>query len=372
MNSTQILIVEDQPQIAEWLQNTLQGFGFDVPYIAYSGEQAIELVNRSKPDLVLMDINFEVPSNHGKIPMDGIQTAEKLFNEFNLPILYITGSTDIETIDRASLTGAYGYLVKPIDPNELKTTIDLVLKKYRLYQSEKQKDIERAKVFVDGQENERIRISSELHEEIGTILSVLSQDLSKIEDFSRLKGDSAETRLKISSVRSQINSVIQAIKVISSELMPVTLINLGLYPALNRYIKDVIQKKEIKIDLFGEDLLELGDKIDTSVQLCIYRIVVELVDSIIKHSHSAKISISFCNFGSYLEIIVEDDGVGFNILNNNLGFMSIQTRLSILNGTIQIESIPSKVSVTQNDSFYKDGMANYITIKLPINTENDI
>ncbi|MRG94503.1 ATP-binding protein [Polyangium spumosum] len=118
-----IFIVEDQRIVAADLENTLLSLGYDVAGSAASGERAIEKVLASRPDLVLMDIRLE-----GK--MDGIQAAERIRAELDVPIVYLTAYADEETILRAKTTSPFGYLVKPFNERELRGAIEIALYKH--------------------------------------------------------------------------------------------------------------------------------------------------------------------------------------------------------------------------------------------------
>ena len=119
-----ILIVEDEIIIAKDIENTLVRDGFNVTGIVSSGEKTIQEIKRNSPDLILMDIKLK-----GK--MDGIETAEIIKNQFDLPVIYLTSYKDEETLLRARITEPYGYIIKPFDPKELKILIDISYYKHK-------------------------------------------------------------------------------------------------------------------------------------------------------------------------------------------------------------------------------------------------
>lgn len=120
MPEAQILVVEDEYIIAKDIQNTLKKLGYSVPAIASSGEKALKKVAEVQPDLVLMDIVLK-----GK--MDGVQTADKIREEFKIPVVYLTAHADDNTLKRAKITEPYGYLTKPFQERELHSTIQMAL-----------------------------------------------------------------------------------------------------------------------------------------------------------------------------------------------------------------------------------------------------
>lgn len=133
MSNTNILVVEDESLVAKDIQNRLKKFGYTVPAIATSGEDAIQKVAEIYPDLVLMDIQLK-----GKL--DGIEAAEKIYNDFNIPVIYLTANADESTLERAKITQPYGYIIKPFKEKELKTTIEITLTKHRMEKELKQSE----------------------------------------------------------------------------------------------------------------------------------------------------------------------------------------------------------------------------------------
>ena len=119
-----ILIVEDESIVALDIQDKVEHLGYDVLAVVSSGEKAIEEVKKSQPDLVLMDIVLK-----GEI--DGIETAERIRKHFDIPIIYLTAHSDTQTLNRAKITGPFGYLVKPFVDSELRSAIEVVLSKQR-------------------------------------------------------------------------------------------------------------------------------------------------------------------------------------------------------------------------------------------------
>lgn len=121
---TKILIVEDESIVAQDLQFTLEDLGYGVPATANSGELAIQKVVEHQPDLILMDIRIL-----GEL--DGISTARIVLQQFDIPVVYLTAHTDEETIYRAKRTTPYGYIIKPFEESELRTTIEIALYKHQ-------------------------------------------------------------------------------------------------------------------------------------------------------------------------------------------------------------------------------------------------
>ncbi|PZV12025.1 MAG: hybrid sensor histidine kinase/response regulator [Leptolyngbya sp.] len=119
----QILIVEDEYVIAANLQENLETLGYDVVGIASSATEAIETAGAVRPDLVLMDIRLQ-----GE--MDGVQAAEQIWTQLQIPVVYVTGNSDKSTLDRAKVTCPFGYILKPVKSKELYVAIETALSRY--------------------------------------------------------------------------------------------------------------------------------------------------------------------------------------------------------------------------------------------------
>jgi signal transduction histidine kinase len=120
-----ILIVEDERIVALDLATTLNNLGYTVAASVGSGEAAIEQAVKLRPNLVLMDIRLA-----GVI--DGIQAAEGIRKEIDLPIIYLTAHSDDTTLTRARNTGPFGYVVKPFKTSELNCAIEIALHRHEI------------------------------------------------------------------------------------------------------------------------------------------------------------------------------------------------------------------------------------------------
>ena len=115
-----ILIVEDEFVIAQDLKMTIESFGFDVCAVVSSGEDAVIKAAEHEPDLIMMDIMLEGD-------MDGIEAAELIHANKDVPIIYLTAYADTSTLIRAKASKPEAYLLKPWDERELQSTIKMAL-----------------------------------------------------------------------------------------------------------------------------------------------------------------------------------------------------------------------------------------------------
>jgi CheY-like chemotaxis protein len=113
------MVVEDETIIALDIKNRLESIGYKVGALVPSGEEALRIINEIKPDLVLMDIVL-------RGDLDGMQTAEIITKEYQIPVVFLTSYSDEKTLQLAHKISPYGYLVKPFNENDLKIKLDLV------------------------------------------------------------------------------------------------------------------------------------------------------------------------------------------------------------------------------------------------------
>jgi len=133
MKKTRILVVEDEAIVAKNLQRRLERINYSVPAIVATGEDAITKVKLQQPDLVLMDIVLQGV-------MDGIEAAEKIRANYDIPVIYLTAYADKKTLERAKKTEPFGYMTKPFDDKELSITIEMALYKHRMEKKLKERE----------------------------------------------------------------------------------------------------------------------------------------------------------------------------------------------------------------------------------------
>lgn len=123
MNPLRVLLAEDEALLAKDIEYKIKRMGHEFAGYAVSGETAVALAHQHKPNLVLMDIRL-----HGQ--MDGIEAAQRIRNEFDIPIVFITAYADDETLQRAKTAEPYGYILKPVELRELSTVIEMATYKH--------------------------------------------------------------------------------------------------------------------------------------------------------------------------------------------------------------------------------------------------
>lgn len=123
MEKTKILVVEDESIVARDIRNMLLGLGYEVTAVIPDAQEAVRIAKKERPNLVLMDIMLQ-----GEI--SGVEAADQIYSELNIPVVYLTAYADETTLQRAKETEPFGYLLKPFEERELKSTIEIALYKF--------------------------------------------------------------------------------------------------------------------------------------------------------------------------------------------------------------------------------------------------
>ena len=201
----------------------------------------------------------------------------------------------------------------------------------------KEQEITTINAMVEGQEKERIRIAEDLHDNIGSVLATLKLHFENLklnrekkhfnqeELYNKTEKLIDETYLKVRSIAHAKNAGVIA--------------NQGLLVAIKIMAEKISSANKLKIEIvdFG-----LDKRIDTNTEITTFRIIQELVTNIIKHAEATDASINISLFEDNLNIIIEDNGKGFNSqeinYENSMGIGSIKKRIEHLKGTFQIDS----------------------------------
>tara|TARA_Y100000385_G_C13104558_1_gene646705 strand:+ start:2338 stop:2943 length:606 start_codon:yes stop_codon:yes gene_type:complete len=138
LENYRILIVEDEVLIAEDIRISLNELGYDISDICYDSENAMDSIYKSRPDMVILDINIRGSKN-------GIEIAEIINEKYQIPFIFLTSLSDRDTLEKAKKTRPKGYLTKPFKDKDLLTTIEMAI--YNHSQEMNQKNI--TKVHVD-------------------------------------------------------------------------------------------------------------------------------------------------------------------------------------------------------------------------------
>lgn len=193
---------------------------------------------------------------------------------------------------------------------------------------------------MTAQEEERKRISRELHDETSQALTSLMVSLKVLESeaFTCAVGE------RLQEMRQVVSQTLEEVHHLARELRPSVLDDMGLVPALERYIRDYAQKYRTDVD-FHTTGFE-GHRVSGPAEVALYRIIQEALTNAAKYAKAQSISVLLNWRENWVTAIVEDDGVGFDPENltsspsHGLGLFGMQERASLLGGSLKIEAKP--------------------------------
>lgn len=246
---------------------------------------------------------------------------------------------DIENMQWALLIGTLAMLMMAF----FVISFVLFYQKRRFAEEKKLGEIEKnhTRLLLDtalnSEENERRRIAQDLHDDIGTMLSLTKLSLNQLNKATNNRGEKEEQIMK--KAQSLVEETILHVRRITRELVPTTLERFGLIEAIDEFIHKLEEGNTLAITFQpgSEEFPRQGQKIE----LTVYRIMQELVNNAIKHASCTKIDIGLEMNHQFIGLRVSDNGIGFDpetVKENNLtglGLLGIESRLSILHGTIQ-------------------------------------
>jgi len=191
------------------------------------------------------------------------------------------------------------------------------------------------------QEDERRRISRELHDETGQALTSLTVGLKALEGATSLD----EIQDTVAQLRTMAAQTLDSLHSLALELRPSALDDLGLVAALKRYVKDYAANFTLDADF---EVVGLNEELLTpQVETALYRIVQEALTNVARHAKASQVSVLLEQRGNSVIGIVEDDGRGFDVESvlasghlESLGLHGMQERASLVGGKLTVESTP--------------------------------
>jgi two-component system NarL family sensor kinase len=214
---------------------------------------------------------------------------------------------------------------------------DKALARQKIIQLEEEKKLMAAKLLVEGQEEERKRIATELHDGLGVLLSATKMQFSVISDKS------PENKELIAKATRMLEQATGDVRKISHNMMPGLLTKLGFYEAVEDLFEHISDTKGLNAvcTITGDQ-----ERLSENKEIMLYRIVQEMVNNTLKHAEARNIELQIQVLAGRLDIKYTDDGKGFDFKSKldteSIGLKSIQSRVSFLNGKLEIDSQPGK------------------------------
>ncbi len=363
MSPVRVLVVEDESIVALDIQHRLRAMGYEVVGLALTGPEALELAERTVPDLVLMDIRL-------KGPLSGIETAEHLRARRDLPVIYLTAYTDQLTLERARISEPFGYVVKPFEDRELNITIEIALYRHKVEQRLRENELallahqneleqrvaertakltelnealrleiaarERAQAERAAAQEERRRLAQDIHDSVTqSIFSMIFTTQAARQAIHSGDGNVAATLAEIEDMARQ---ALKDLRLLLYQLRSPLLEHEGLVAAL-RYRLDAVEARAgIKPRLIAPAEIELSGEAEEDA----YRIAIEALNNSLKHARATEVLVEIRGDSDMLTLTVSDNGVGFDdttmSASAGLGLAGMQERAARLGGSVLVRS----------------------------------
>lgn len=346
---TTILIVEDELLIAKNLSHKLEKLGYEVADIVSSGCDAIQRAGELKPDLILMDIVIK-----GEI--DGIETAAKIHQTLDIPVIYTTAYADEETLQRAEGTGSYGYVLKPFKERELHASIKIALSQHKA--SVKMRQL--IELAAAKSENKSRYISMAYHD-LNTPLTTIQLSAEMLEDaeVEGREGNNSKSIDRIKKAVSSMNQLLEHILMLSkvdSGKLPLSKTSINAVDFCKSVLEEIqpIATKKHQLNFLSQTE-SLEANLDENL---LRHLLVNLLSNAIKYSpKGGTISLELSCDNQQIIFGVRDEGIGIpeehlgklfqqferganvgNIKGTGLGLCIVKHIVDLHGGKISVES----------------------------------
>ncbi len=231
------------------------------------------------------------------------------------------------------------------------------IKQVEIQELLKSQELKSIHAMIDGQEKERRRIAQDLHDRLGSMLSVVKIHYKSVEQ--NLEKMKTESKNQYGKANELLDEACVAVREISHNMVSGVLTKFGLIPALNELKQNLESTGALEIELidYGFDT-----RIENELEITIYRIIQELIGNTLKHANAKEVSIQLLKKETAINITVIDDGDGFDTKTmtgfSGLGIKGVQSRIENLQGKVVFDS--------------SKGNGTTVTIDIPIDQKKQI
>lgn len=202
-----------------------------------------------------------------------------------------------------------------------------------------QQEINAMNAMLEGQEKERDRLATELHDRLGSMLSTIKHQLGSVQDeVTAVRHDQANQYGKVSAL---LDEAVGEVRRISHDMVNVTLSRFGLAKALEDLCDSLRLQGRLDVEL---SLYGLEQRLPRALEIAVYRMVQELVGNVLKHARARELSIGVTRGPGRLSVIVSDDGAGFDPQHaeGGIGLANVRARAAAIGGTLHVDSAPGR------------------------------
>lgn len=212
--------------------------------------------------------------------------------------------------------------------------------------------------ILSGQEEERKKISRELHDEIGQILTAINVRLATLKEEAAL--NTTGLQKKIASTQRLVEKSMSTVHRFARELRPSLLDDLGLIPALHSYMRAFTKRTRVPIHFRAAAAVE---RLDSNKRTVLYRVAQEALTNIAKHANASLVTVSIQKLQGEACMKIHDNGKSFQVqplLNakkiKRLGLLGMRERVEMVGGSFAVESAPGKGTTIRAQIPFRNGM----------------
>lgn len=327
-------------QLSDDLTNFLSGV--DIPILMLGGDYCIRRFTPAAEKLLRL-----LPSDVGR-PLGDLRVRVEVPDLEDLISKVIGEGSEVNREVRAEDGRWYSLRMRPYRTRDHKidgilisfVDIDEMKQIQEALRANEKKLRELTSNLVAAQEEERRRVSRELHDDLIQRMGLLAGDLGAIEEELRATD---ETSQRLHALTARLNALIDSVKRTAYQLHPSVLEHLGLAPALESYCTDFSKQHKIKVTFRQR---HVPANIRPPVALSLYRIVQECLGNVAKHSGASQASVTLEGSKEGIRLIIADRGRGFDPAlvkgMKGLGFVSIEERVSEMNGSLSVNAEAEK------------------------------
>lgn len=349
MDSSTIVIVDDNHDNLSLLRAILEREGFRV-FAALSGAVALTLVAREAPDLIMLDVYMP--------EMDGYETCRRIkadSQSADIPVIFISASDSRADRVAAFDAGGVDYVGKPFCVEEVLARARAHANLYRIRRNlerivtQRTRELEESETHLRQlseyllrvREEDRRHFARELHDELGQSLTALRID------FNALAGDLGPVDSRVgghlTAIDTMLNLTVDSVRRICEDLRPGMLDDLGLEAALASYVRRFTRQYGIACEL---SLRREDFGLDEPLSTAVFRIVQESLTNIARHANASHAMVALEERDGRLLLTIADDGRGLppeaEEMPKSFGILGIRERVSLLRGTVSIDSSPGR------------------------------
>ena len=334
-----LLIVDDNASARETLVAMLENENYQLE-LAQDGNQALQILSQLQPDLILLDVMMP--------GMDGFEVCRRIRATPQLaevPIIMLTALDDRASLLQGIESGADDFLSKPVDRYELIARVRTItrLNRYRTLQEQRENLRDMTERLVAAQEQERQRISRELHDDLGQALTTQMISLRNLQDDLSVPPETLFERLQ--ALHDQSYEIFVKIRRLAQDLRPPVLDALGLKVSMQTYCAEFTRRTHLPITFEADESLPILPDV---YNITLYRVLQEALNNTVKHAKASHAWVELTVEDNTITLTVQDNGQGFSEeenQSNGMGLSSMRERVAIVGGKLVISSTQKRGTI---------------------------